>query len=185
MCGKPVTGCYWNGPTWPHANALVAAGLARSLQTLGDAAHPPGARRALFDLIVSFGRAQFEEGDYARPHTGEFYRGDDARWLTPERDYHHSTWADLIVTGLIGLVPRADDVLEVHPLLGPGEGGWAHFCLEDLPYHGRLLTLVWDDPAQPGDAYDDGDKGFTVYVDGRRFHHQKDLAPFRRDLPAK
>jgi len=184
MRGRPVTGCYWNGPTWPHANSLVITGLARSLRTHGEAAHPPGTRKALFDLVSSFGRAQFEEGDFDRPHTGEFYRGDTGAWLTGERDYHHSTWADLVLTALVGLVPRDDDTLEVHPLLpSPDDGGWTHFCLDDVPYRGRLLTLVWDDPAQLEDAYHDGDKGFTVYVDGRRFHHQTDLSPFALPLP--
>lgn len=185
MRDKPVTGCYWNGPTWPHSVALTATGLARSLREHGEKAHPEQARRALWEMITSFGRAQFEEGDFSRPHTGEFYRGDDARWLTGERDYLHSTWADLIITGLIGLIPRDDDVLEIHPLLPmPGAGGWTHFCLDDVSYRGRLLTLVWDWPEQGEDAYDDGDKGFTVYVDGRRAHHQNDLTPFTVALSA-
>lgn len=181
MKGRPVTGCYWNGPTWPHANSLVISGLARSLREHGEW---EGGRRALFDLVASFGRAQFEEGDFLRPHTGEFYRGDTGEWLTPERDYHHSTWADLVITALVGLVPRHDDTLEVHPLLPPpSEGGWTHFCLDDLPYRGRRLTLVWDDPAHPEDAYNDGDKGFTLYVDGKRLYHQEGLDPFTVPLP--
>ena len=179
MKNKPVTGCYWNGPTWPHASSLVISGLARSLRENGEENHPAGTRKALFDLVVSFGRAQFEDGDFIRPHTGEFYRGDTGKWMTPERDYHHSTWADLIVNALIGLVPRDDETLQIHPLLPPvAEGGWAHFCIEGLPYRGRLLTLVWDDPTAHEDAYQDGDKGFTVYVNGKRFYHQNDLAPF-------
>ncbi len=184
MKGKPITGCYWNGPTWPHANSLVITGLARSLREHGEAAHGRDARRTLLTLVESFGRAQYEEGDFERPHTGEFYRGDDARWLTKERDYHHSTWADLIITGLIGLVPRDDDTLELHPLL-PQENGvcaWPHFCLQNLPYRGHLLTIVWDDPASPDDAYNDGDKGLTIYVDDYRLHHQEDLSPLMVSL---
>ena len=181
MRDKPVTSCYWNGPTWPHANSLVISGLARSLREHGEW---EGGRKTLLDLVNSFARAQYEDGDYQRPHTGEFYRGDTARWLTRERDYHHSTWADLIVSALIGLTPREDDVVEVHPLMPPAsEGGWTHFCLEDVPYHGRLLTLVWDDPAQPEDVYNDGDRGFTVYADGKRLHHQEDLSPCAIPLP--
>lgn len=187
MRGKPLTACYWNGPTWPHANSLVISGLANSLRTHGEDAHAPFGvgRDTLFALFNSFCRAQFENGDFERPHTGESYRGDTGAWQTPERDYHHSTWADLVITALIGLVPRTDDVLEVSPLLPTREnGGWSHFCLENVPYHGRLLTLVWDDPREPGDAYNDGDKGFTVYVDGARFHHQSDLTPFALPLPS-
>ena len=181
MRDKPFTSCYWNGPTWPHANSLVISGLARSLREHGEW---EGGRKTLLDLVNSFARAQYEDGDYQRPHTGEFYRGDTARWLTRERDYHHSTWADLIISALVGLTPREDDVVEVHPLMPPAsEGGWTHFCLEDVPYHGRLLTLVWDDPAQPEDVYNDGDRGFTVYADGKRLHHQEDLSPCAIPLP--
>jgi hypothetical protein len=185
MKGKPLTICYWNGPTWPHANSLVISGLARSLQTIPEEHSKPGElRKALFDMLQSFGRVQFEEGDYSRPLTGEFYRGDTGQWMTPERDYNHSTWADLIITTVAGLVPRADDVLEVSPLLPPAsEGGWTHFCLENIPYHGRRLTLVWDDPSTAEDAYQDGDKGFTVYVDGVRLYHQEDLSSFMVNLP--
>jgi hypothetical protein len=159
------------------------------LRENGEGAHPAEARLALWKLMESFCRAQYEEGDWARPHTGEFYRGDDARWLTGERDYNHSTWADLVVSALVGLVPRDDETLEVHPLLPAGPGGracvWEHFCLDDLPYRGRTLTIVWDDPTAAEDHYDDGDKGLTVYADGQRLHHQNDLSPFRVGLPVR
>ncbi len=184
MRGKPLTLCAWNGPTWPHANSLVISGLAQSLRQFGESAHPGGTRTSLFALVNSFGRAQFEDNDFARPHTGEYYSGETGQWLTGERDYLHSTWADLILTALLGIVPRNDDVLEIHPLLPSIEnGGWAYFCVQDVIYRNRLLTLVWDDPAHPEDAFNDGDKGFTIYVSGKRLHHQSDLAPLTVDLP--
>ena len=58
------------------------------------------------------------------------------------KDYNHSTYADLIITGLCGLVPRADDTVEVDPLLPAGTWDW--FCLDGVPYHGRSVTTVWD-----------------------------------------
>lgn len=192
MKGKPVTGCYWNGPTWPHANSLVISGLARWLREQSaslDAERKTGLTQTLYDLTTSFCRAQYESGDYECPRTGEFYRGDNGVWQTPERDYLHSTWADLIIGGLIGLVPRDDDALEMHPLLpDKGEEGaapiWDYFCLQGVPYHGRLLTIVWDSPAHPEDAFHDGDKGLTVYADGVRLHHQETLAPFIVAFPS-
>ena len=54
----------------------------------------------------------------------------------------------------------------------------------DVATDSPWVTLVWDDPAFPGDAYSDGDKGLTIYVDGRRFRHQADLSPFAACLPA-
>ena len=43
---------------------------------------------------------------------------------------------------LIGLVPRADDVIEIDPLLPAG--AWPYFCADGIPYHGRNLTIIWD-----------------------------------------
>jgi hypothetical protein len=49
---------------------------------------------------------------------------DTGRWITvgpiPKtrgRDYNHSTYCDLVITGLVGLRPREDDILEVPPVL--------------------------------------------------------------------
>jgi hypothetical protein len=32
-----------------------------------------------------------------------------------EKDYNHSTLCDLVISGLIGLRPRADNIIEVNP----------------------------------------------------------------------
>ncbi|SPE42162.1 hypothetical protein SBA3_500027 [Candidatus Sulfopaludibacter sp. SbA3] len=55
--------------------------------------------------------------------------------------YNHSGYADLIITGLAGLRPRADNTVEVNPL-APARWDW--FCLDNIPYHGKILTIVWD-----------------------------------------
>jgi len=41
----------------------------------------------------------------------------DYPWHVPGDHYNHSTYCDLIITGLVGLRPRADDIVEVNPLL--------------------------------------------------------------------
>ena len=51
------------------------------------------------------------------------------------KDYNHSSYCDLIITGLVGLRPRADDVVEVNPLVPDGKWDW--FCLDNVPYHGK------------------------------------------------
>ena len=121
-------------------------------------------------------QAQFENGDFSRPVT--------VQAATGERDYFAFPWIDLLLTGVIGLVPRTDDVLQVRPNLPSMEsGGWAYFCVQDMPYRNHLLTIVWDNPAYDEDAFHDGDKGLTVYVGGKRLHHQSDLTPFTVNLP--
>jgi hypothetical protein len=57
---------------------------------------------------------------------------------------------------------RTDDSsLILHP--APDLADWQSFCVENYDHAGRRLTIVWDAPDAPSDAYDDGDKGFTIY----------------------
>ena len=39
------------------------------------------------------------------------------------KDYNHSTYCDLVITGLVGLRPRPDDTVEVNPLRAAGYVG--------------------------------------------------------------
>jgi hypothetical protein len=82
------------------------------------------------------GRLDLEE-DY-EPDSGKPIVG-----LARSHHYFHSGFNDLVVTGLVGLIPSADDRLVLDPLVAQGEGpDW--FALQDLPYHGHLLTVTWD-----------------------------------------
>jgi hypothetical protein len=159
----------WNGPTWPHANALVMTAMARTLRATRDdhVAGSPLTKEHLWSLFLSFTKAQYRNQDIGQPWTGEFYNGDTGRWKTAERDYNHSTWLDILIPELIGVFPRHDDdVLEVDPLLP--ENALTHFLLDGLRYHGHDVTIAWDvpGPASP-DQYADGRKGLDVYIDGR------------------
>jgi hypothetical protein len=160
--------CMWNGPTWPHANSLVMTAMARTLRATRDhnVAGSPLKKEHLWALFLSFTRAQFRDQDISRPWTGEYYNGDTGRWKTAERDYNHSTWLDILIPELIGLIPRDDDILEVDPLLP--EDALNHFILDGVRYHGHDVTIVWDAPAAGSpDQYADGRKGLDVYLDGR------------------
>ena len=50
--------------------------------------------------------------------------------------YNHSSYADLVITGLMGLRPRADDVVEVNPLAPPE---WDWFALDGC----RITGANW------------------------------------------
>lgn len=76
------------------------------------------------------------------------------------KDYNHSSYNDLIITGLVGLRPRLDNIVEVNPLLP--ENTWDYFCLDKLRYHDRILTIIWD---KTGEKYGKG-KGLSVYANG-------------------
>jgi len=116
------------------------------------------------------------------PHTGDWisrtrlktWRNGtwDARKGGKERgkDYNHSSYNDLIITGLVGLRPRIDEVVEVNPLLT--ENTWDYFCLDNVLYHGHVLTIIWD---RTGKRYGKG-KGLAVLADGKKIASSKNLS---------
>jgi len=178
-----AAGCMWNGPTWPHANAIVLTAMARALRAARDhhVADSPLKREHLWQLFHSFTRAQFRDQDLQYPWTGEFYNGDTGRWKTAERDYNHSTWLDILIPELIGLVPRDDDTLEIDPLLF--ETALGYFILDGQRYHGHDVTIAWDAPGLDlPDHFRDGRKGLDVYVDGKMAASSPRLTRLRVDL---
>ena len=108
-----------------------------------------------------------------KPYIGEYLDETTGYWLKGDQErsfyYNHSTWNDLVITGLCGLRPRSDNTLEVNPLLPAGR--WNYFCLDQVPYHGHSVCIVWD---EDGSRYHAG-RGLSVFVDGRRVGNRPDL----------
>lgn len=46
-----------------------------------------------------------------------------------------------------------------------------YFCLDELNYKGRVLTIIWD---RSGEKYGRG-KGLTILVDGKKVAHSQKL----------
>ncbi len=162
--------CQWNGPIWPFQTTQVLTGMANLLDHYRHASVTRGDYMRLLRQYASLhyqgDRLDIEE-DY-HPDTGRPIVG-----LARSHHYFHSGFADLILTGLVGIRPRADDVLEVNPLLpaasDPQALGW--FRMQDVPYHGRSVAVTWD---VDGRHYR-GAAGLTVEVDGRRVAHRPGL----------
>ena len=100
------------------------------------------------------------------PFTGEWM----ARKMLIERgsvikergkDYNHSSFCDLVISGLIGLQPQPDGTLFIEPLIP--EGKWSYFCLDGIVCMGRKIAVMYD---RDGTRYGRG-KGFFVFVDGK------------------
>ena len=61
---------------------------------------------------------------------------------------------------MVGLRLRADDTVQVNPLVPDGRWDW--FCLDRVPYHGHDLTILWD---KDGSKFRRG-AGLRVFADG-------------------
>ena len=82
----------------------------------------------------------------------------------------------MIITGLVGLRPRADQTVEVNPL-APDD--WPYFALDRIAYHGRTLTILWD---KTGQRYGRG-RGLRVLADGREIAAADQLTRVAGKLP--
>ena len=155
--------CEWNGPSWPFDTTLVLDALANLLNDYTqDIVHVDDYVRLLKQYTQQHyldGRPDLQE-DY-NPDTGKVIVG-----LPRSNHYNHSDYNDLIITGMVGLRPRADNILEINPLVptdphSPDAIGY--FCLENVPYHGHLVTILYD---HDGTHYEKG-TGLSAYVDGQ------------------
>ena len=61
-------------------------------------------------------------------------------------------------------------MVEVNPLVPADTWDW--FCLDRVPYHGRMLTILWD---KTGKRYGKG-AGLRVLVDGNEIVHSDTLS---------
>lgn len=176
--------CQWNGPSWPFSTAVTLVALANVLNDYRQDVMTRADYMAVLNTYAASHRLKRDDGTVVywidedlHPFTGT--------WLTRERklakakargetfaergkDYNHSTFCDLVITGLVGLRPRADSTVEVNPL-APAE--WEHFCLDGVGYHGRTLTIVWD---RTGQRYGRG-AGLAILADGREIARRGDL----------
>ncbi|OHT21432.1 MGH1-like glycoside hydrolase domain-containing protein [Edaphosphingomonas haloaromaticamans] len=159
--------CQWNGPVWPYQTTQVLTGMANLLDHYRD--HGPVTRGDYMRLLRQYTALHYQgagkdrrldlEEDY-HPETGRPIVG-----LDRSHHYFHSGYVDLILTGLVGIRPRADDMLELNPLLPDAGDAQAlpWFRVQDVPYHGHRIAVTWD---QDGSHYGRG-PGLALEVDGR------------------
>ncbi len=150
--------CEWDGAVWPFATSQTLTALANVLNNYQQNVI---ADSTWFSLLNTSVESQYYRG---RPYIGEYLDEKTGYWLKGDEErsryYNHSTFNDLIITGLAGLRPRADNKIEVHPLLPAGKWDW--FCLDNVLYRGKIITIIWD---KDGTKYKKG-KGLSVWVNG-------------------
>jgi hypothetical protein len=137
-------------------------------------------RHDFLGALQTYARAHQKDGD---PYIGEYHDEITGEWLITgpkaarSRDYNHSTFCDLVIRGLVGIVPRDDDILQVDPLLPPDEWDW--FCLDGVYYHGHVLAIVWD---RSGKRYNQG-AGFAIWANGKILAQADSIRTLSAKLP--
>jgi hypothetical protein len=157
--------CQWNGPSWPYQTTQVLGGMAN---LLNNYTQNYVTSSDYMKILKQYTAQHYNNGVN---YLSENYHPDRPGPIVdlPERSqhYNHSGYVDLIVTGLAGLRPRSDNVLEVNPIIPTNANDpnyIRYFALEDIPYHGHSVTILYD---AAGTRYNQG-VGLSVYVDGAR-----------------
>ncbi|KAF7192803.1 Beta-L-arabinobiosidase [Pseudocercospora fuligena] len=158
--------CWWNGQNWPYSTAHTIQSLA--------AIHRMGGGGGLtadqyIELLHNYALTQYKNG---KPYVAESHYPEQDGWSqdSPNHSEHymHSTYINNVITGIIGIMPRADSTLELSPII---PDSWSYFALENVAYHGMLLTILYD---KDGSKYNNG-LGLTVFANDEKIHNGPDL----------
>lgn len=157
--------CEWDGAIWPFATSQTLTALANYIEN-GNATYI----NTFFHQMELYVESQHHRG---RPYIGEYLDETNGAWLMGDRErsryYNHSTFNDLMITGICGLRPQQDGSVVVNPLVPQDK--WDYFCLDGIRYRGHILTILWD---KDGQRYHQG-SGLTLMVDGKKVAHRKDI----------
>ena len=193
----PKNCCYWGGPVWPFESSKAITAAINVLQNAAVASQVPAVTRTrLFDLLSDYtqmhlgswtitnfttgARANYtllNESGYFLPGLGSSWIAeagcaDDATWTDNPSGgylYQHSTFVDLVLTGVAGLVPRASGAapsLTVAPLQ-PSDAALEWWAVDGALVGGRAVCVLWD---YDGSRYSRG-AGLSVFVDGALAAH--------------
>lgn len=132
--------CQWNGPVWPYQTTQVLLGLANLLDN--------------YDQDVISNSDYLEEfRRYTKLHyqddlldLEEDYEPDEPGpivGLPRSHHYFHSGYIDLVISGLVGIRPQANDSIVINPMI-PEDSDISYFRLQDVPYHGHSITVEWN-----------------------------------------
>ena len=154
--------CLWNGPVWPFATSQTLTALITYLQTEKQ---PTVTADDFMDLLLTYAYSQRDTD--GTPWLDENMDPDTGIWLAREilrkqedyeikdrgRHYNHSTFIDLVMTGVCGICPSEGNELTIRPLGTSLDS----FAASDILYHGHTLSVIWDKH-----------RGLRVTVDGSR-----------------
>ncbi|MDB6078035.1 MAG: hypothetical protein JWO82_1782 [Akkermansiaceae bacterium] len=187
--------CQWNGPSWPYATSITLTALANLIEQR-DAASLRETWLKTFTGYVRSQRLRLDNGtevpwidENLNPATGDWISRtrlktwENGAWSVAKggvergKDYNHSTFGDLVITGIAGLRPAEGSRFVVNPL---APASWDYFCLDRIPYHGKTLTILYD---RSGTKYLKG-TGLMVFADGQKIASSPTLGRLACDLAA-
>lgn len=150
--------CVWSGNSWPYATAQTLTAMAVLLNDYEQDVV------TVDDYVAALRTYTATQQRGGRPYVAEAADPFTGAWDGHNKEFHsehylHSSYVDLVISGLIGLRPQDDDALVVNPLV---PAAWDWFALQDVRYRGHDVTVLWD---RDGSRYGRG-VGLQIIVDG-------------------
>ena len=168
--------CLWNGPIWPFATSQVLLGLANALRSNADMRVSKNDYVMLLRQYAASHRRILPSGEVVDwidenmdPKNGEWLARrilEEQNWPEEKgkrergKDYNHSLFCDLVLSGLLGIHEGIKGELAVEPLI-PEE--WMYFRVQNLYFHGECYEILFD---RDGTYYGEG-KGIRIRRKGK------------------
>ncbi|MCI9333511.1 MAG: hypothetical protein HFI98_01920 [Lachnospiraceae bacterium] len=166
--------CLWNGPVWPYATTQTLVALSCLLDFYQQKLV---SKEDYYKILCTYAENQFlkdEKG--ARPWIDENLDGESGEWIARSilkadgwkaekggyergKDYNHSMFGDLVITGLFGVHVKEDGEIRVSP---KWPDGWDYCMLDGLLIRGHLYRIWYD---RTGERYHKG-AGLHIRKDG-------------------
>lgn len=162
--------CLWNGYSWPFATTQTLTALSKLIKNYKQDTIK---KTDFYKLLRQYADCHYlnENGqkvpfidESIDPFTGEWitrrwlYDRDDAN-KDRGKDYNHSAFCDLVISGLAG-ISFEDGIINVEPLFDGDD--LKFFCADGIKYQDKYITVLWD---TDGCRYGKG-RGLKIYIDG-------------------
>ena len=152
-------GSQWNGPSWPYQTSQAITAMANFLNNYDQKIVTASDYLKILRLYTQ--QHYLPDGKINLVENYDPNLGGPIVYYYWSNHYNHSSYNNLIITGLCGLRPSESDTLVINPLI---DNSIEYFCLDEVLYHGHKLTVVYD---KDGTRYKMG-KGLTALVDGKK-----------------
>lgn len=152
-------GSQWNGPSWPYQTSQLLTGMANFLNNYKQDVITTSDYLKLLRLFKM--QHYLPNGKIDLVENYDPNLGGPIVYYYWSNHYNHSSYNNLVITGLCGIRPSTSDTLVINPLV---DSTLHYFCLDDVLYHGHRLSIIYD---KDGSKYHLG-KGLTVFVDGTK-----------------
>jgi len=152
-------GSQWNGPSWPYQSSQALTSMANVLNNYHQQVV---SNSDYLNVLRLFTRQHYlPDGKINLVENYDPNLGGPIVYYYWSNHYLHSTYNNLIISGLCGVRPSEGDSLTINPLI---DNSINYFYLDNINYRGHDVAIVYD---QDGTRYNIG-KGLSVFVDGEK-----------------